>query len=111
QNFVGRSVLVSQSQAGSNTAIVTGPGSSWIGNGEMNVGSFSDNNLLVISNGAFVATGNGFVGRVGNSNLAVVTDPGTLWNIGSMTLQGTNNLLVVSNQAVVVNGNPTSPTF
>jgi T5SS/PEP-CTERM-associated repeat protein len=92
-----------------NVAMVTGSGSLWSNANELVMGFGSAGNQLVISNGGVVRNTVGYVGNDTSSsnNLAVVTDPGSLWTNGS-TLNigfsgGSGNQLRVSNGGRVVN--------
>jgi T5SS/PEP-CTERM-associated repeat protein len=95
---------------GSNTVIVTGPGSSlnaasgvWIGDG-------ANNNLMIVSNGATVTANQGYVGDYtsvandsGNSNRLIVTGTNSLFtNYGNYFAVGdgsSGNSMVITNGA------------
>jgi len=92
-----------------NLALVTGSGSVWSNSVELQVGLFGRSNQLVVSNGAVVAAGLGFIGKNANANQnsAVVTDAGTSWLINTNLFVGSNgalNRLVITNGAFVANG-------
>ena len=91
-----------------NLLLVTGSGSIWSSSGGLFVGESGSGNRLVVSNGGVVHSGNyGYLGynfsSGGNSNTAVVTGPGSVWNMGTLSVgnTGSGNLLVVSNGALV----------
>jgi fibronectin-binding autotransporter adhesin len=94
--------------ASNNLALITGAGSTWSNALDLNIGAFSSNNRMIVSNGATVfAANNGFIGPNANDNgnSVTVTDPGTLWQAGSLFVgnNGASNSLVVSNGAQVRN--------
>ncbi len=85
-----------------NRATVTGPGSRWGSRWDMIVGYGSMGNSLVINDGATITNRNGVVGNEygSDSNTAVVTGSGSLWNNQSnlfIGLEGIGNNLVISN--------------
>ena len=92
-----------------NVAVVTGAGSLWSNALELVFGFSSAGNQLVISNGGMVRNSIGFLGSDANANnnLAVVTDPGSLWTNGAALNVGINgasgNQLRISNGGRVVN--------
>jgi T5SS/PEP-CTERM-associated repeat protein len=66
-----------------NTAIVTGAGSRWLVGQSLFVGSNAALNTLVVSNGGMVVSSIGEIGfsaGLASNNLAVVTDPGSVWS-------------------------------
>lgn len=106
-NVVGGGVIGSSSSS-NNEAVVTGPGSLWsIATNHLSVGSIASGNRLVISNGATVeiSLGLAVIGSIGDRNEAMVTGPGSLWNIPNNTLHagsiGHGNRLVISNGGLV----------
>ncbi|HEY6169996.1 MAG TPA: hypothetical protein VI454_18300, partial [Verrucomicrobiae bacterium] len=97
------------STSSNNVAVVTGTDSLWTNDIFLYVGYNGAGNQLVVSNGGVVANGNnGSLGLNSNSrsNVAVVTDAGSLWNNqGDLYVgdSGAGNQLVVSNGGVVRN--------
>src|SRR5439155_11392063 len=95
--------------ANSNVAILTGAGSVWSNQLNLNVGLDGAGNQLVVSNGAVVADVDGFLGHDpgANDNVAVVTGVGSLWTNSDGLLvgyQAGHNQLVVSNGGMVADG-------
>jgi T5SS/PEP-CTERM-associated repeat protein len=92
-----------------NVAVVTGAGSLWSNAFELVLGFGSAGNRLVISNGGLVRNSVGYVGSDANAsnNLAIVTDPGSVWtnsaalNVGFSGASG--GQLRISNGGRVVN--------
>ena len=72
---------------------------------DLRVGYIATNALLLITNGAVLTTGNSYLGGTptANNNRAIVTGPGTLWNISGYFRvdYGTGNQLIVNNGAVL----------
>ncbi|HTS18396.1 MAG TPA: hypothetical protein VMP11_12545 [Verrucomicrobiae bacterium] len=94
------------SSASNNMTTVTGTGSQWSETGSIAVGITSGNNTLLVSAGAHVVAGSGFIGaQSGQGNATVVTDPLSAWdNTGSFSvgqLSSSGSSLVVSNGARV----------
>ncbi|HEY6167522.1 MAG TPA: hypothetical protein VI454_05750 [Verrucomicrobiae bacterium] len=95
----------------SNVASVSGSNSRWVINGGngLFLGSNGAFNRLVISNGAFVDVNQNSalgVGATASNNEAVVTGPGSIWNIHcdfTLGSSGSGNRLVVSNGGIVIN--------
>jgi T5SS/PEP-CTERM-associated repeat protein len=93
-----------------NEAIVTGSGSTWTMSGIFFLGDDGDRSRLVISNGATLRNGSGYIGGFQSSgNIALITGPGSLWtnsqdlNVG---LSGSgNHLLVVNDGGRIVSSN------
>ena len=85
-----------------NSVVVTGIGSIWTNNGDLNVGYFTSGNSLTISNGGRVINNYGYVGQVAGSgnNSVLVAGAGSLWTnnfdlyIGCF---GSGNNLVITN--------------
>jgi T5SS/PEP-CTERM-associated repeat protein len=111
---------IGNSAGGSNnTAVVTDPGSLWTNTLQLMVGPFDSFNRLSISNGAQVFSGGTVIGSDpsqatgGNSNIVILTDPGSAWtNAGKSTVGGGTtgggefgcfNQLIISNGAVMRN--------
>lgn len=102
------SYLGFQSASSNNEAEVTGPGTSWNSSSiyGLRVGYQGHHNRLRITDGAFVSSGPSFIGEflASSNNLAVVSDPGSVWsNTGSLLVGSASvgNQLVVSNGATV----------
>jgi T5SS/PEP-CTERM-associated repeat protein len=95
--------------ATNNLALITGSGSVWNNALDLNIGSFSANNRMIVSNGATVfAAGNGLIGPTanGNGNSVTVTDPGSLWRVASSLYVGSNGALsrlTISNGGLMAN--------
>jgi len=91
-----------------NTALVTGPGSTWSNSSSLYIGDNGSGNQLTISNGAAVTDSAGYIGEISNSfyNAVLVTGSNSVWNHSGGLLVGNNgsgNRLTVSNGAVVRN--------
>ena len=106
-----RSFIGIQVTSSNNEAIVSGSGTSWTGgpNGLLQLGSAGQGNRLVVSAGGHAEHGAGILGVVPSSsnNLALITGPGSLWNILDEMRVGESaqaNQLVVSNGATVLTG-------
>ena len=86
-----------------NLATITGPGTTWSNALEFEVGLFSRDNRLVVSNGATLASGLGFIGYdfSANGNSAFVTDSGTRWLLSSNLYVGSNGSL---SRLIITNG-------
>jgi T5SS/PEP-CTERM-associated repeat protein len=85
-----------------NSALVAGTHSAWTNITDMYVGDFSLNNSLMISNGGWVFSGNGYVGRLAgsDSNSVMVTGAGSVWTNSAELYAGcygSGNSLVISN--------------
>ena len=91
----------------SNEVLVSGAGSFWNIRDALHVGSQGGGNRLVISNGALVANGSGFLGAISmGGNETLVTGAGSFWsNRFNLTVgNGTSgNRLVISNGGLVRN--------
>ena len=90
----------------SNTAILSGPGSRWLIETDLHLGSTGAVNRLVVSNGAVLACELAPIGLDPSSsnNEAVVTGPGSLWQ-NFLTVVGSRsagNRFTVSNAATVL---------
>jgi len=85
--------------ASNNSAVVTGPGSSWSVRSELTVGWGGSNNRLEVSNGGQVGDDIGNVGISGSGNQALVTGANSIWSnrFFSVGGPGAGNQLVVSN--------------
>ena len=101
------------SNASYNIALVTGSNSLWTNQNNIYVGEYGSNNSLVISNGAKVVDGRGYIGDYSSGNTVTVTGSNSLWSNSSAlyfayhrgTNFGTNNSLVISDGATVSVGN------
>ena len=96
-------LIIGQSSAASNNAVVVvGAGSLWTNRGTQ-VGYFgSGNRLSILEGGAITNAGVCTIGALSKSNLVLVTDPGTSFRNNSIVLgQGSGNQLIISNGAVV----------
>ncbi|HEX5223250.1 MAG TPA: hypothetical protein VFZ59_27065, partial [Verrucomicrobiae bacterium] len=90
----------------SNTAIITDPGSAWLGDESLYVGGDGSFNRLFVRNGGRVASGIGTLGGLAaaDGNQALVTDAGSSWtnqldlNVGE---GGSGNRLTISNAATL----------
>ncbi|HEX5218164.1 MAG TPA: hypothetical protein VFZ59_01235 [Verrucomicrobiae bacterium] len=91
----------------SNRAVVTDPGSAWLGDDSLYVGGAGAFNHLLIRNGARVVNGLGTLGAVlaADGNEVLVTDAGSVWtNQQELTIgdDGSGNTLMISNGATVL---------
>jgi fibronectin-binding autotransporter adhesin len=91
-----------------NTALVTGPGSAWLGDDSLYVGLDGSFNHLFVRNGARATSGLGTLGANfgADGNLAMLTDPGTRWLLSSNLYVGSNGAfsqLIISSGARVEN--------
>jgi T5SS/PEP-CTERM-associated repeat protein len=91
-----------------NTAIVSGTGSVWTNINGLSVGAYGSNSLFIITNGGSVFSGTlsglGTLGASSVSNLAVVTDTGSSWNVTGQFFVGdfsSGNELDILNGGVV----------
>src|SRR6185295_2028260 len=66
--------------ASNSEARVTGPGSRWNNVSSLTIGNTVGRNRLVVSNGATVWSGTGFIGSSSTSNQVVVTGAGSVWS-------------------------------
>jgi T5SS/PEP-CTERM-associated repeat protein len=100
-------------ESSNNSAVVTGSGSVWRSEYDVDVGYYGSSNSLVINNGGtVVASTNGNIGigwdmdnNLGNNNSVVVTGSGSVWSNGQSLFVGTwgsGNSLVISNGGKVV---------
>ena len=89
--------------AGSNTMLVSGPGSVWSNSGDLNLGYTAGGDSLTISDGARVDANNVNMYATDN-NHALVTGSNTLWSMpnGYLELGGKNTSLIISNGARVI---------
>ncbi|MBI5820984.1 MAG: hypothetical protein HZA88_18595, partial [Verrucomicrobia bacterium] len=92
--------------AGNNTFAVSGAGSAWlVSNGFMlGASSGSSKNTLTINNGGLLVDGSGEIGGGGGNNIALITDPGSVWsnqNGLSIGWASSGNRMIVTNQAHV----------
>ncbi len=90
-----------------NQAWVTGPGSVWTNRVSVLVGLNGSGNLLVVSNGGAVFSGDGVLGGNASStnNLVQVTGIGSVWTAFEdfgVGANGSGNLLVITNRGAVV---------
>jgi T5SS/PEP-CTERM-associated repeat protein len=93
-----------------NQAWVTGPGSVWTNRVSLLVGLNGSGNLLVVSNGGAIFSGDGVLGGNASStnNMVWVTGVGSVWaafedfGVGA---NGSGNLLVITNGGTVVASN------
>jgi T5SS/PEP-CTERM-associated repeat protein len=96
--------------SGTNTALITDPGSQWTNQNDLYIGASGSGNLLVVSNGAVVRSAAGLIGAFSGSsnNAAVVTGAGSLWtNASTLSVGGSGgsgNRLIISNSAAVFVG-------
>src|SRR5262249_32634891 len=92
----GDVVLGANDGANSNSATVTGPGTSWLMASNLYVGSNGALNRLTISNGALVKDIVGLLGSMtgisisSSNNMALVTGPGSVWSNSSSLFVGWN---------------------
>ncbi len=92
-----------------NTALVTDPGSAWLGDDSLYVGLSGSLNRLIVRNGGRVTSGLAILGGSfgADGNLALVTDAGSVWsnrfdlNVGEL---GSANQLVVGNGGAILSG-------
>jgi T5SS/PEP-CTERM-associated repeat protein len=113
-SILGDGDTIILSQGNSNSATVTGSGSTWTMSGGLTVGNFGSGNELTISNGALVTDAGCYIGggayplpAAGNNNKATVTGSGSTWtNSGELVVGGfgTGNELTISNGAHVTAG-------
>jgi T5SS/PEP-CTERM-associated repeat protein len=92
--------------ARSNEVRMISPSARWIMNNDLYVGSNGSASRLVVSNGAFARSHNGYLGPYlsSSNNLAVVTGSGSVWsnaNVFYIGFNGAGNQLVVSNGGVL----------
>src|SRR6185369_13773201 len=86
---------------------LTGASSRWTNTSELRLGSRGNGNLVVVSNGAVLASGSATIGNAvipgaaGNNNVVRVTDTNSFWTTGGGALAvggfGNGNQLLVSN--------------
>jgi T5SS/PEP-CTERM-associated repeat protein len=103
------SILGYESTSSNNCALVTGNGSVWDCSGDMYVGYVGPVNSLVVSNGGWVISGNGYLGvNIGSDgNSALVVGANSVWTNSSDMYVGNfsvGNSLVISNGGRVING-------
>lgn len=95
--------------ARSNVVVLNGPGSAWTNTLDFAVGQSGSFNQLLIFSGAVVSNRSGILGVNASStnNLALVSDPGSLW-VNSTSLlvgqAGRAHQVIVSNGATLVTG-------
>jgi T5SS/PEP-CTERM-associated repeat protein len=92
----------------SNSAIVTGSGSSWTNTSEFMVGRNGSANSLTIANSGIVYSANSTIGFFTNtrSNTVTVTDSGSVWRNGGyliVGLSGSSNQLTIADGGRVFN--------
>jgi|GEM_PF-2352865 len=92
----------------SNSAIVTGSGSSWTNTSEFMVGRNGSANSLTIANSGIVYSANSTIGLFTNtrSNTVTVTDSGSVWRNGGyliVGLSGSSNQLTIADGGRVFN--------
>jgi T5SS/PEP-CTERM-associated repeat protein len=104
-SFVG-----DNASSSNNLAVVTGPGSVWSNVTVVYLGYNGPGNRLVITNGGKLF-GNGVLGYNASSsnNVAVVTDPGSVWDNGSnadfeVGFFAGGNQVIVTNGGTVIDG-------
>ena len=95
----------------SNSVLVAGSGSLWTNRFNLYVGTRSDGNQLIITNGGRVESGYADIGSEagGSNNFVLVTGSGSVWNNRydlSVGASGANNQLTIAGSgAVIVSGN------
>ncbi|MFZ2643453.1 MAG: hypothetical protein WA117_20850, partial [Verrucomicrobiia bacterium] len=92
--------------AGNNTFAISGAGSAWLESNAFRLGaSFgSSKNTLTINNGGLLVDSVGEIGGGGGNNIALITDPGSVWsnqNMLSIGWASGGNRMIVTNQAHV----------
>ncbi len=90
-----------------NVAFIEGTGSVWSNSQLLYVGYVGSGNQLIVSNGATVFSGNGYVGsdRLSSNNTATVVGTGATWsstNLIQVGYVGSSNKLVVANGGLVL---------
>ena len=97
------------SSSSNNLAVVTDPGSMWTNRGELRMGYGGSGNQMIISNGAVVVSGNGFIGSdpAANSNTVSISGPGSQWRAFDFYVgnNGSTNRLVVDSGGQLTNRN------
>jgi len=107
----GRAHIGFATNSNNNIVIVTGPGSEWSLVGDLRLGTGPSNQLIIADGGKVTLTEGAVIGQqaVGNPpllgyNRVLVTDPGSVWNIGTVSASqlevggySPNNQLIVSN--------------
>ncbi|NUN93863.1 MAG: PEP-CTERM sorting domain-containing protein, partial [Verrucomicrobiae bacterium] len=92
--------------ASNNTALVSGAGSLWT-NSSLTVGHGGGNNTLILRDGGRVVSGSGTIGlnTGAASNLVLVSDSGSFWDIAGALAVGSNpnNSLIITNGGLVRN--------
>ena len=88
------------------TNTINGVISNWVGNGSYVVGSNTFKDVLRVINSGILSNGTGYLGYAtgGSNNVAVVTDPGSVWtNSGNLIAgySGARNSLTISNGGAV----------
>ena len=96
--------------ARSNTAVVTGPGSAWFGNGNLFVGSSGYASSLVVTNGGLMVSSNGILGAFATAlnNTATIVGAGSRWLMSGDLYASSNggfSTLMVSDGGLVANSN------
>ncbi|MBI5395928.1 MAG: PEP-CTERM sorting domain-containing protein [Verrucomicrobia bacterium] len=103
---LGRTVVGGSAGATGNFLLVTDAGTYLTNAGQLRVGDFASQNMMVISNGATVLNaGVGFIGAVAgaNNNTVLVTGSGSLWrNAGDLNVgfAGSSNQLLIAGGVV-----------
>jgi len=96
------------STGSNNSVTVAGNGSTWTNLDNLFVGYRGSGNRLMVSNGASVVNGYGYIGYTSSSsnNIVTVTGTGSAWtNTANLFVgyQGSGNSLVISNEGSVTN--------
>ena len=101
------SYIGNSSDANNNSVLVTGAGSVWNNGLELVVGNAGSFNQLTIANGGQVFSALGYIGNASgaNSNAVLVSDAGSVWNVGNLLvgLSGSFNELTITNGGKVFN--------
>lgn len=89
---------------GSNESVlVTDPGSVWSNRSGLCIGEYGGGNSLVISNGGQVLDSYANLGAYSwGNNTAVVSDTGSVWSNGTLSINGATNNLVIRNGGILV---------
>jgi T5SS/PEP-CTERM-associated repeat protein len=107
-NVSGSLNIGANAAAQSNQVVISGTNSFWKA-ASFYVGQSGSASELQILNGGTANTGSGYIGQQTSSsnNLVLVSDPGSTWLSGGLTLgpNGSANTLIVSNGSHVAGGN------
>jgi T5SS/PEP-CTERM-associated repeat protein len=89
-----------------NTVTVTGTGSVWANNGELDLGGSGKNNRMTISGGGAVHDTTGYLGLGSSNNVVTITDPGSVWSNGAMVVGESfpGNQMTITNGGAVYSG-------